>query len=123
MDTSRQLVFTAVLVFMTAATIAKDPDCTHPDRWPSAMAQGHLKSAGLLDPQFLDFDKTSVRLLASQKIGKDLYRQIHLVTVQKKTGEKISAITVNEVSHVECSMSNVDVYLVAQKLGDYTNPK
>lgn len=64
-----------------------------------------------------------VRLITSEKIGKDLFRQVHLIQFSVKTGEKLSAITVNEVSSQECSMSNVDVYLVSRQLGNYSGNK
>ncbi|MBT9568593.1 MAG: hypothetical protein IV085_09880 [Thiobacillus sp.] len=83
------------------------------------MAFTHLKNAGEFDNDSLDFSKTKVTRLASEKIGKDLYRQIHLVKFVKQSGEDVLAMTVNEVSSQECSMSNVDVYLVSKQLGDY----
>jgi hypothetical protein len=101
--------------------LAKDPDCTHRDAWPSGMAFTHLKNAGLIDSDLLDVSKTTMVRLASEKIGKNLYRQVHRVRFFKKSGESITAITVNEASTQECSMSNVDVYLVSKQLGDYSD--
>jgi hypothetical protein len=111
------------LIALATSAQARDPDCTHPDAWPSGMAHTHLKNAGILDESLVDFTKTKVAKLASEKIGKDLYRQVHLVRFEKKSGEQISAITVNEVSHRECSMSGADVYLVSRRLGDYSDQK
>jgi hypothetical protein len=118
-----RLSFSAALVALSTLVLAKIPDCTHPDSWPSGMAFTHLKNAGVIDNSILNFKKTKVTLLASEKIGKDLYRQVHLVRFFKKSGEEILAITVNEVSSEECSMSNVDVYLVSKQLGDYSTRK
>lgn len=120
MNIAHHLMISTALVAISTVVLAKAPDCAHPDAWPSGMALTHLKNAGLLDAQLFDFQKTSVRILASEKIGRDLYRQIHLVRFLKKSGEQVSAITVNEASNQECSMSNVDVYLVSKKFGDYT---
>lgn len=103
--------------------MAKDPDCTHPNAWPSGMAFTYLKNAGVLRSEEVDFTKTSVARLASERVGKNLYRQVHLVRFMKTTGEQVSAIAVNEVSRQECSMSGVDVYLVSQHLGDYSGNK
>lgn len=84
------------------------------------MAFTFLKNASLLDNASVDFSKTKVSRLASEEIDKNLYRQIHLVKYVNKNGSDVSAITVNDVSNDECSMSGVDVYVVKQKLGDYT---
>ena len=113
----------AVLAGTSAWTLAKQPNCASPDAWPSGMAFTHLKNAGLLGDQAIDSSKTRVRLIVSEKIGKDLFRQVHLVRFSKKTGDQLSVMTVNEVSSRECSMSHVDVYIVSKKLGSYTEDK
>ncbi len=82
------------------------------------MAFVHLKNAGLTDNGRLDFTKTKVALLASEKIGKDLYRQLHLVTFTQKTGEIIEVITSNDASRQECSMSGVQVFVISKRLGE-----
>jgi hypothetical protein len=96
---------------------AKDPDCAHRDAWPASMAFVELKNAGLIKPELIDGAKTSVRLLASQKVGRDRYSQVHLVRFTMKAGAQVSVLTVNEASHDECSLSDVRVFLVAQELG------
>ena len=116
----RLLAIFAIFVAAPVCPFAKEPNCTSPDAWPSGMAFTHLKNAGLIGDQTIDTSRTLVRLIASEKIGKDLFRQVHLVQFAVKTGEQLSAITVNEVSSQECSMSNVDVYLVSKQLGSYT---
>jgi hypothetical protein len=103
--------------------IARSPDCTYPDSWPGSMAFSELKNAGLVDNYNLDFTKTKITRLASELIGKDVYRQVHLVRFLKKSGEYIDAITVNEASHQECSISAVDVYVVSKRLGNYSEKK
>ena len=113
----------ALLLVACMHAIAKTPDCTQPDAWPGGMAFTRLKNAGVLNNDSLDFTKTKVTRLASEKIGKDLYRQVHMVRFVKKSGERVDAITVNEVSEQECSMSDVDVYLVAQHLGGASSEK
>ena len=119
----RRFAIFALFIAISVSAVAKEPNCTSPDAWPGGMAFTHLKNAGLLGDQAVDASKTRVRLIASEKIGKDLFRQVHLVDFSIKTGEQLSAITVNEVSSQECSMSNVDVYLVSKQLGNYTAGK
>jgi hypothetical protein len=85
------------------------------------MAFTHLKNAGWIKPDSLDTSKTTVTRLASEKLRKNLYRQVHLVKFTQLSGEELSAITVNEVSWDECSMSKGDVYLINQRHGDYSS--
>ncbi len=83
------------------------------------MAFGYLKDAGITDNYKLDFSKTKTGRLASEKIGKDLYRQIHHITFIEKSGNTIEVITVNDASNEECSMSGIDVFVVNRHIGDY----
>jgi hypothetical protein len=98
------------------AAAAKSPDCAGVERWATSMALVHLKNAGLVNSDSIDVKKTATVRLASEKIGKDLYRQIHYVVFTQKTGEKIQVITTNNASSEECSMSGVDVYVVSRKI-------
>jgi len=82
------------------------------------MAFGALKNAGITNNDKVDFTKTKTVKLASEKIGKDLYRQVHLVTFAEKSGQTIEAITRNDASSEECSMSGVEVYVVSRRLGE-----
>jgi hypothetical protein len=96
---------------------ATQPDCAGVDNWAASMAFVHLKNAAMTDNNKIDFTKTKVVRLASQQIGKDLYRQIHDVKYTEKSGNIIETITMNDASHQECSMSAVDVFVVAKHLG------
>jgi hypothetical protein len=75
-----------------------------------------LRNAGLTDNGQVDFTKTRVVLIAAQKIGKDLYRQVHRVIYLPNDGRTLEAIAVNDASHVECSMSGVQVYVSSAHL-------
>ncbi len=81
------------------------------------MAFVHLKNAGITNNQKLDFTKTITTRIASEKIGKDLYRQIHHIIFTEKSGKIIKVITSNEASNEECSMSGVKVYVISKELG------
>ena len=110
------IVFTALIITATAAG-AGSPICAGPEGWPTAMAFVYLKDAGLTSNDELDFTKTKTTLLASERIGKDLYRQVHDVVFTEKSGETIEVITRNNASSEECSMSGVDVFVVSRHLG------
>jgi hypothetical protein len=111
-------IFTSFLLLGFAfSAAAKAPDCTGTENWPAAMAFVHLKNAGMTDNSALDFSKTKVVRLASEKIGKDLYRQIHSIVFTEKAGGTIEVITSNDASNQECSMSGVQVFVVSKRLG------
>jgi hypothetical protein len=83
------------------------------------MAFVHLKNAGLVDSDNVEFKSTTVKRLVPERVGKDLFRQVHLVRFVKKTGEVVEVITVSESSSQECSMSGISAYVVSKQLGDY----
>jgi len=49
-------------------------------------------------------------------MGGNLWHQVYLVTFFKKFGEKIEAIVIHDASDEECSMTDVDIYVVSQHL-------
>jgi hypothetical protein len=100
----------------SSLALAEDPDCSGVNRWPTNMAFVHLKNAGITDNHNLDFTKTKTIRLASEKIGKDLYCQVHHVKFTERSGNILEVITVNEVSSEECSMSGVDVFVISNHL-------
>lgn len=106
------------LVLVPIAAVGKTPDCTNPESWPAGITFTYLKNAGLIASDTLDFKKTTVTRLASEKIGRDLYRQVHLIRFFKLTGEMVQAIAISSASSEECSMSSADVYLVSTRLSD-----
>lgn len=114
------LISIILIVLFHSLAFAEDPDCTGVDRWPTRMAFVHLKNAGLTDNDKLDFTKTKTIRLASEKIDKNLYRQVHYIMFTEKSGNAIEVITINEASNEECSMSGVDVFVVSQHLGNGT---
>ena len=108
------------ILMLTVVTpcAASDPACDGINNWAAAMTFTHLKNAGITDNDKIDFARTKVQRLASEKIGADLYHQIHLVTYVEKSGKEIEAITSNNASSEECSMSGVKIYVINNKLGD-----
>jgi hypothetical protein len=103
-----------LLVSLPGVCLAASPPCAS---WPTNMALVHLKNAGIADPTKIDESKTKAVRLASEKVGKDLYRQVYDITFYEKTGSKVEVITSSEASNEECSMSGVDVFVVSRRLG------
>ena len=106
------------LMASSAFAIENTPDCSGTQQWATSMAFVHLKNSGITNNEKLDFSKTLTKRIASEKIGKDLYRQVHHITFTEKSSNVIQVITVSDASNDECSMSGVDVYIVSKKLGD-----
>lgn len=111
------VLYAVLLVVGAGSALASAPDCSGAERWPTSMAFVHLKNAGVTSNDELDFAKTRTTRIASEKIGEDLYRQVHQVTFAEKSGDIIEVLTVNDASSEECSMSGVRVWLVSRKLG------
>lgn len=93
------------------------PDCG--GGWPTTMTFVLLKNAGITDNEEIDFLKTKTTRIASEKTGKDLYRQVYDVRYTKKSGQTIEAIAVHDASSEECSISGIDLYVISQRLGSH----
>jgi protein-disulfide isomerase len=106
------------MALLSASSALADPKCDTPESWPAAMAHVQLKNAGVLVNEDVDFSRTAVQQIASQPIGKALYRQVFKITFHLKTGKLIEVIAVSDASEEECSMSRVTVYRIAGTLPD-----
>ena len=73
---------------------------------------------GIVDIKNLDESKTKITLLASEKKAKDLYTQIYHFIFYDKKGNTYEIITNSDASYEECSMSEVDVYLISKLISD-----
>lgn len=91
-------------------------DCLGGD-WPTSMAFTHMKNAGITDNDRLDFPKTKTVRLASEQIGKNIYRHIHLVRFTEKSGNVIEAITISESSRNGEALNDIEVFTVSRRLG------
>jgi hypothetical protein len=108
------ILLASSMVAATAAAADRAPDCSS---WPTNVAFVHLKNAGLTDNTQTNPEKASAVRLASEPIGKDLYRQIYRITFRTISGQELVVITSSEASSQECSMGAVDVFVVSRHLG------
>ncbi len=92
------------------------PDCTGAEAWPASIAFTMLKNDGALTSETIDPAKTTVARLSSEKIGDNLFRQIHDVKFSDKSGKVTEVITASDASAEECSMGNVDIYYVSKRV-------
>ena len=113
----RLLPFVVLLMLTPARAQATDPECSGVEGWFTRMAHVHLKNAGLITNDAIDFTKTKTVRLASEKIGDNLYRPVHHVTFTEKSGATIQAITIGDASSEECSMTGVKVFVVSRTRG------
>ena len=111
------LFATSVPVMFAQAKTSAGPDCGGPNHWPASMTFSYLKNAGIINAYKIDFTKTTSIRISSQRIARDLYRQVYDIVYVEKAGSKIEAIAVADASSQECSMSGVTVYVVSRKLG------
>ncbi len=105
-------IFTAILLFVSSCSFADQPNCTGQESWPASMAFVNLKNARITNNEKVDFNKTTVKRLASEHLKSGIFKQIHFVTFVEKDGTIIEVITINEASFEECSHSDVDVFKV-----------
>jgi hypothetical protein len=101
-----------LLGLLPIMSFAKAPDCHN---WPMNMTEMWMRSAGIVDFKNLNIPKTKITLLASEKKGKDLYTQIYYFVFYDQKGKSYEVITKNEASYEECSMSQVNSYLISKK--------
>lgn len=92
------------------------PDCSSTDAWPTNMAFVHLKNAGLVNNESIDFEKTITKGIVSERLTENLFKQVHLVIFTEKSGGELKVITVNTVSFDECSESSVEVFVIQKVL-------
>lgn len=107
------------LIFFTctaAAQTLKAPDCSGRDHWAAGMAFTKLKNANVITNDGVDFDHVTSKMIVSQRVGKDLWRQVFRVTFPLKSGSPVQAIVVSDASSEECSMSDAQVLLVSKAL-------
>ena len=111
--------FAIVMAFSLVSfhAVAATPDCTGTNRWPVMMALTHLKNASLITNETIDHAATKVVRLASEESANGLFRQIHLITFITKAGSTFQVVTANDASSVECSMSEVTVYVISKQIG------
>jgi hypothetical protein len=101
------------IALFSASPVLAEPRCDGPESWPAAMTHAQLKNDGVLVNDEVDFSRTTVQQIASQRIKRNLYRQVFRIVFYLRTGRLVQAIAVSDASKEECSMSGVTVYRIA----------
>lgn len=107
------------LMFFSSLALASSPKCDTPSSWAPNMAYVYLVNSKVFTADEVEHDKILVRNIASEKIGNDVYRQVHHVSFKLKSGESVEVITSNEASSEECSLSSVEVFLVSETFTEH----
>ena len=81
--------------FLSTIGNCEVPDCKGKEQWPVKMSFVQLKNAGISANNRIDFSKTKVIRLASEKLNNGIYRQVHQITFFEKNGSEISVISIN----------------------------
>ena len=105
-----------ILICAGAAPVSKAPDCSGPDHYAANVAFAALKNADALTNENVDFTRVKSSTIVSQRIGKDLWRQVFRVAFPLKSGSTVEAIVVSDASSEECSMSDAQIFLVSRAL-------
>ena len=111
----KKFLLVILLAALPILSFAKGPDCYS---WPMNMSEVWLKNAGIVDIKNLDESKTKITLLASEKKAKGLYTQIYHFIFYDEKGNSYEIITNSDASYEECSMSDVDVYLISKLISN-----
>ncbi|OAN11665.1 hypothetical protein A3K86_22385 [Photobacterium jeanii] len=104
----------------SSLSFAVSPKCDAPTSWAPSMAYVYLTNHNVIKKDEVDHSKTVVNRMASEKIGNDIYRQIHHVSFKLKTGKVVEVITSNDASSEECSQGTVDVFLISTTYSDHS---
>lgn len=106
----------AIVAMLTAPALCFAGSPSQCASWPKNITPLILKNVGITDPVKIDDSKTKAVRIASEKIGKDLWRDVYDITFYEQTGHAIEVITSSEASSAECSMSDPVVWVVTQKI-------
>jgi len=104
------------LVCAAAAPPPKAPDCSGPNHWAAGTAFAQLKNDGVVTNETVEFEHVTSKTIVSERVGKDLWRQVFRVTFPLKSGSAVEAIVVSDASSEECSMSDAQVFLISKVL-------
>lgn len=109
-------IFYAILLLLPLSGFAAENDCRS---WPENIAEVWLKNQNIVDIPQLDKAKTEATLLASEKKENDIYTQVFHFVFHDRDGKKYEVITQNDASDDECSVSEVNIFLISRKEVNY----
>ena len=92
-------------------------------RYPMKVSKGWLQNNNIVSIQDLNLDKTMGEKLSSEKIKKNLWNNVFRFIFIDKSNNKYELITRNVASDEECSISDVEIYMISkgndEHVGDY----
>lgn len=108
----KKILSFSLLFFLTLTHPAQAEDLTPCSSWPETMTSSELQTTGQITREEDENPHVTHKLLAFQKIGPDLARQVYLLTFTRPNHQIIRVITQNNVTSDECSASGVRKFVV-----------
>ncbi|OCG34302.1 hypothetical protein A9G28_11550 [Gilliamella sp. Fer1-1] len=112
----KKLSLVILLILCPMLSFAKGPDC-HTRALDKA--KEWLKNSNIVEIENLNQSKLRITLLASEQKSKDLYTQIYHFVFYDNKNKAYEVITKSEASNKDCSIGEVDSYLVSKRQIDY----
>ncbi|SER18994.1 hypothetical protein SAMN05216522_113104 [Rosenbergiella nectarea] len=112
----KSALFFLALTPLFASAKNSSNDC---HSWPMNMAEVWLKNSGFIKIPDIDESRTEVKLLSSEKKPHNLYTNIFKFVFYTKDHKKFEVITQNDASDDECSITEVNSYLVSHSSINY----
>ncbi|CAM3967667.1 hypothetical protein [Vibrio aerogenes] len=101
-----------LLILQSYSSLAQPETTCH--TWPMEIAKSWLKDRKIIESEnILDASKTQFRKLASEDLKEGLYTDIYFFSFFDKHGKEYDLITQNISSDEECSISEVNIYMVS----------
>lgn len=104
-------VYVVCILFSIPAVAKLDTTC---HTWPMNMAKIWLQDKQIVNQKDLVNDKTQFKLLASEALGQGQYTDVYFFSFFDRDGKQYDLISQNVSSNKECSISNVNFYLISQ---------
>lgn len=121
----KKIFFLCLLLVVTTIRPAKAKDLIPCPYWPKRVATEVLLNAGkIMLPDDMGVPQATYELLAFEKIGPNLAREVYLLTFKDpKRNTTIKVITQSKVTSEECSGgSDVKVFVIKpSRLPEYTD--
>lgn len=117
----RKIVILFIALTPMAASAAA-PDCSGIQNYPASMALSYLINTKSVTADNIVGTATQVTRLASNRVSADLYRQIYYIVFKENSGKHLGVITISDASPEECSMGDVELFVIRTHVIGYGGP-
>lgn len=110
-------IFLILILIISTPAFARDNTICR--SWPMNMGKTWLQDNHIVNENQLLSQKTQFRLLSSEEKTKGQYTDVYFFSFFDKKGKQYNLITQSISSDEECSMSEVNFYLVSKYEKNY----